>query len=260
MLGRGRPDAERAGLSEAPWHPPPLAAPPARLFINSRPGLGPRPDLPPRPCSAPSVAQTRSQALTRAQHPGSASWPVSRVSSQLPGPATRPGALPLSSLQTRPDLQLQPVHSRSPARLPRPRRGPCTSCLWPPGRLARPGRLSQAQGLAETLGPSSLGPSSPPTQPPPLSQPGTPPLTSAHSLFGPRQDAWGIDDTDALQDLVGELGAHEPGREGRSEVNVGKGRRRGHIKRETKLLPPLGWGKKNPKTKTTETNQAVKGR
>lgn len=34
-------------------------------------------------------------------------------------------------------------------------------------------------------------------------------LTSADALFLPRQDARAIDDTDAFQDLIGQLGAHE---------------------------------------------------
>lgn len=39
-------------------------------------------------------------------------------------------------------------------------------------------------------------------------------LTSADALLLPRQDARAVDDADTLQDLVGQLGAHEPGREG----------------------------------------------
>lgn len=39
-------------------------------------------------------------------------------------------------------------------------------------------------------------------------------LTSADALLLPRQDARAVDDADALQDLVGQLGAHESGRKG----------------------------------------------
>lgn len=42
-------------------------------------------------------------------------------------------------------------------------------------------------------------------------------LTSADALLLPRQDAWAVDDADALQDLIGQLGAHESGRK-RSKV------------------------------------------
>ena len=100
-------------------------------------------------------------------------------------------------------------------------------------------------------GPADTGPSpsrDPGTLPPQTqeSRPPAPPpsdpeirasLTAAHSLFGPRQDAWGVDDTNALQDLIGELGAHEPGAEGRSGVSAGRGRRRGHIRREPRTAP-----------------------
>lgn len=37
-------------------------------------------------------------------------------------------------------------------------------------------------------------------------------LTSADALLLPRQDARAVDNADALQDLVGQLGTHEPGR------------------------------------------------
>jgi hypothetical protein len=50
--------------------------------------------------------------------------------------------------------------------------------------------------------------------------------TSADALFLPRQDAGAVDDADALQDLVGQLGAHEPGRDGpkvRSETGLCRG-------------------------------------
>lgn len=36
-------------------------------------------------------------------------------------------------------------------------------------------------------------------------------LTSADALLLPRQDARAVDDADALQDLIGQLGAHESG-------------------------------------------------
>lgn len=39
-------------------------------------------------------------------------------------------------------------------------------------------------------------------------------LTSADALLLPRQDARAVNDADALQDLIGQLGAHEPGRKG----------------------------------------------
>ena len=39
-------------------------------------------------------------------------------------------------------------------------------------------------------------------------------LTSADALLLPRQDAGAVDDADALQDLIGQLGAHESGRKG----------------------------------------------
>lgn len=45
-------------------------------------------------------------------------------------------------------------------------------------------------------------------------------LTSADALLLPRQDAWAVNDADALQDLIGQLGAHEPGRKG-SKVGSG---------------------------------------
>lgn len=37
-------------------------------------------------------------------------------------------------------------------------------------------------------------------------------LTSADALLLPRQDARAVDDADALQDLIGQLGAHESGK------------------------------------------------
>lgn len=45
-------------------------------------------------------------------------------------------------------------------------------------------------------------------------------LTSADALLLPRQDAGTVDDADALQDLIGQLGAHESGRKG-SKVGLG---------------------------------------
>lgn len=39
-------------------------------------------------------------------------------------------------------------------------------------------------------------------------------LTAADALLLPRQDAGTVDDADALQDLIGQLGAHESGRKG----------------------------------------------
>lgn len=39
-------------------------------------------------------------------------------------------------------------------------------------------------------------------------------LTSADALLLPRQDARAVDDADTLQDLIGQLGAHESGRKG----------------------------------------------
>lgn len=47
-------------------------------------------------------------------------------------------------------------------------------------------------------------------------------LTSAEALLLPRQDAGAVNDADALQDLIGQLGAHEPGRDGRkAELELG---------------------------------------
>lgn len=45
-------------------------------------------------------------------------------------------------------------------------------------------------------------------------------LTSADALLLPRQDARTVDDADALQDLIGQLGAHESGRK-RSKAESG---------------------------------------
>lgn len=45
-------------------------------------------------------------------------------------------------------------------------------------------------------------------------------LTSADALLLPRQDAGTVDDADALQDLIGQLGAHESGKKG---LKVGSG-------------------------------------
>lgn len=39
-------------------------------------------------------------------------------------------------------------------------------------------------------------------------------LTSADALLLSRQDPWGVDHTDALEDLVGHLGADEPAHTG----------------------------------------------
>lgn len=39
-------------------------------------------------------------------------------------------------------------------------------------------------------------------------------LTSADALFLSRQDAGAVDYADALQDLIGQLGAHKSGRKG----------------------------------------------
>lgn len=238
MRGVRRGDRARRGRGGGRAHPeapleftPPPAALPAQLFINSWPPLAPAQTPRPGPSSAPSVAQRWSQALTAAQGLPArlcllAGSPISPdpLSGSRPRPLNLcpPLSLPLSLdlcpliLWTRADMQPQRVHTCSSTRLPHPsarasseESQPSTSSL----RLRSQLRAGPHSPSSDP-GPSSLRPRGPAS------------LTTAHSLLGSGQDPRGVDDANALQDLIGELGAHEPGAEGRSGVNAGTGRRR----------------------------------
>lgn len=226
-------DAERrwaaagAGPCRPRWNPP-AAAPPAQLFINSRPGLGPRPDSPSQPLLSPICGPDPARG---AQRPGPPCWALPPLRASLVSPSLTLRLSPCLSFRLLPLVLPRArtcscslftlVHPpASPTGTGRQHRG-ITASLPPALFLLQPAAGQLTWGKSQqSPGPSSRRPGRPGPQPLPL-RPGSPAsLTAAHSLFGPRQDAGRVNDTNALQDLIGDVGAHEPGAEGRAGVSL----------------------------------------
>ena len=257
-MGGRRGDRARQGRGGGRAHPeapleftPSPRRSPCTAVYKFLAALGPCPDSPSRALLSPNRGPELEPGADRSPGPPRQALPsrwVSHFPDHLSG--SRPRPLNLCPPWTLPLSWSLPLHPSDPPRHAAAAGSHVFIHTPPPPFSARQlggvtafhqlpsaTQLAQGQGShspSSHPGPSSLGPRSPAS------------LTTAHSLLGPRQDARGVDDADALQDLIGELGAHEPGAEGRSGVNAGTGRRRGRMRRE-------------PRT-CTEENQIRRGK